>query len=318
MNLRRLEGAAHWRIAMVLWPAIGAGCQSGTGDSGTKSFPSTPLEALPKSGIQRVADQPACLYWLDREDGSVWRCSLDGSRRELVIDCRARASNGRFGGVRLALRGPTAREQGRITLGCVPGGSGFTTVDACPAGTRYEMILGTDGLTYRDVLREAPYTFSTSPSAWKARFIAQPYQVTDHSHVRNAAVEIWKTGLKPARIDFGSERSAILALLDCEAAVLFDSPDVILWTLWDDRKYLLAKAYSAIVWPRDLSKPDRFVPIATMMTREASYDGSSSIQGTLRPIPAGSFGGLRPLGEVFHPKQRKQRAEIGRNRMRGR
>jgi hypothetical protein len=230
----------------------------------------TKLEPMPANGIPSVAKQPLCLYWLNQDDGSVWRCSLDGSRKELVVDCRAKKNgklsrNTSFGGSRPG-------KGSYVALGSIPR-NGYTIIDGPPR------IVEGRGLDMEQeraraagtATHPAPYTFSNKKSPWTVRFKAERIPGLDPMNSRLSEIEFTGPQKKTISYMYSGSDGKLLGLMDCDAAVLQDDDRVVLWTMKDNRRYLLARGNRPCLWTRDLSKAERFKPVAKVVVKGSGY-----------------------------------------------
>lgn len=255
-----------WRLLVGI-AVIGCGDNSHKMDG-----PVTPLsvaepiiDPLPKGGIATAAKIPACLYWINEKDGSLWRSSLDGQLRELVVDCRALKGGRKTGNVGL---GGSPGKKSYLALGSVPKSTGYsyTLVDAAPdikedsTVNMASMSFSGKGLTIK-----APYSYGGKLSPWTLRVKFKLVPILDHEHSFIDTITLSSSSGSYATYTYSGIEGEILALIEGDFAVLKDGKSIILWALKDDRKYLLAKGWNPRVWPRDLRQPQRFKPIATIV-----------------------------------------------------
>lgn len=222
------------------------------------------LQPLPKRGLPEIGKQPLSLYWLSKKDGSVWRSSLDGTRKELVIDCKVKGRSS------VSITGSRPGKGSNLALTSIPD-AGYTILDV-PTGP----VPGKSAIVVQRAAEAsgrfvaAPYSYSNASSPWRMKATEKSFRVADHTHQDIGRIEIEVKGKSPS-YSFRTEGGLIMAILESGAIILKDGDQVILWTLPDDRKYLFADAYSSAVWTRDLSKSARYTPVAKVVTRTATY-----------------------------------------------
>ena len=228
---------------------------------------------MPASGLPVAARSPNCLYWIAEKDGSLYRCSLDGKIKELVVDCESLSKS---------------RRQPNATLSGYPSlGSSLALGGVKRVGYSIEYIvvaypriktnsdLSTAVATLRDkpVTLSAPYSVGQGSSQWRAtlRPIGVEFE-PHHEHSFISQIELSVAGGKCVSYTFANFEGEVIALLPEDIAILKDGRKVVLWTLMDDRKYLVAEGWFPVVWPRNLSEPERLKPVAKVKIRRSHYE----------------------------------------------
>ncbi len=246
-------------------PIEGSSPSPSSGSSVQTSTLSTPqFDALPAAGIAAVGREPLALYWMDRKDKSVWRSSLDGSRKELVVDL-----SGTSAGSGVRLNTSWTSKGSLLSVGSVPN-HGYTVLEPL---SRIEKIREWEQkqlqLAVGNTKLSVPFTYGSSSSPWSAQITVKYIPEADHAHPGITRIELSKPASSAITYDFTGPDGVLLCLMPSEAAVVRDGNQFILWTLFDDKRYLLATSEMAFIWPRDLAKAKRAKPVARV-----SSDGS--------------------------------------------
>jgi hypothetical protein len=206
----------------------------------------------------------ACLYFIDGKDGHVWRSRVDGTGREVVIRCGAVKSGRLSPSVGLVTTWPSVLTSGALHLTSIPYGEGYTVLD----GARPRLFNAR-----AQIEGELPLVYTDTPkqSAWTVVGRYSSHQMEPrHYHDRLTSIEMRRAGKTVVfRVAGPHDRvsSAFLGLVSSDQAVLADNHMIWLWDLRTDRKRPVASAVSAVLWPRDLSKPARFAPVAKTLLR---------------------------------------------------
>jgi hypothetical protein len=257
----------HHRRALALLVSLALlGCGSVPPSSATrvKDLPQADptTEPLPEEGLPSASRSPACLYWISEADGSVWRSTIDGRQKELVVDCRAINAGRLTGGV--SLTGSPGRNS-YLALTSVPR-SGYTLVDAAPK-EREDSTVQLVGMELGGRVRtlKAPYSFGSKPSPWTMTAKYKLVRNLDRDHSFLDQIKMTSSQGMRAEYTFARLEGKLIALLDGGFGIIQDGNSIILWSLVDDRKYLIAKGWHPEVWPRELRQPQRFKPIATVV-----------------------------------------------------
>ena len=151
-----------------------------------------------------------------------------------------------------------------LALSSVPTGGGWTLVDYAP-DVKEDVTVRALHVDFpgKDRTAKAPYSFGSTPSPWS---ISITYKQVANLHKHHWPIEsiVFTSPNGPTKtFTYSGPTRQVLALLQGDFAVIQDGRSVILWSLKDDRRYLLASGWGARVWSRDLRKTDRFKPIAT-------------------------------------------------------
>lgn len=242
-----------------------AGCTSDPPKvQGPPRRPASTVEALANQGIERLKKEPWCLYWVDQEKRQLWRMSIDGTIKELVVDYGGHEEEK---GSRNELHGHNRRSP--LKLEAVPNG-GWIVVEPTPFSlTKAEPPTPADfkrqgsGPISVSSTFSIQYAESAQDSPWAVHYRTIPEGTTVFSRALLSEVALSRPDTPRIEYVFASNITKVCALLDSDVAILYDRPRVVLWDLIEDRKYLLFESQALpAVWPRDLRKKERFAPEA--------------------------------------------------------
>lgn len=221
--------------------------------------------------IDQLKNVPWCIYYVSYEDGNLWRCSIDGSVRELVlktkIDMKAPLLD-------ISLSGNHAA-RGATPLFFLAGSPlsantiiDYRTTDA-PRLSQVRRITNSPGQPSRGDLSP-----QFDPN-WQ-EFALQERVGTSGRYGRTyvTALSLRGKDRKPRRFDFEATANFLsqpLAIFESRYYVIYDYPNLILWDLVEDRKSLLARAFKFTLWPRNLQQKQRFRPIRTVTLDNKIY-----------------------------------------------
>jgi len=208
------------------------------------------LGGAPSNGI--------CLYYIDAADGNVYRSKIGGTRKELVLKSRIK----RLTGVRIDVTWPTPKTRGRLTIGGVPYGTGWTTLDECRP--------------INQALLSAPEPPEVGPPAFELFFIEPGNAWQVRHEKRTGGLEpgnpddsplalVARKGNRTVRLEFKNLGGALVALAKSGHAVVQDGRDVLLWEMDTNRVSKVARARIVRPWLRNLDDKVRFVPIASAL-----------------------------------------------------
>ena len=280
-----------WRFSIPAACILLSGCSSGPREgAATLALPPAPTSStrhypILKGPIEELEDVPWCIYYISADDGNVWRCSIDGMIRELVLKTRMDVESI---GPRSFFTGQ-AEGPGPAALSLDTGQQlpGITYLDERSA--RDQGLTRVRRITSRttDMLRGFGPRYD---SHWQ-EFALQRKGGTgrNYSSTYTVSIVLRSRASRPKRFDFdafGNSITGPLAIFKSRFYVIYDFPNLILWDLRDDQRWLIARTPKFSLWPRDLRKAERFSPIRVLRAEGKDYKWRISNPEDLQFRPA--------------------------------